>query len=81
MPRLAGLSQSAAASRADIMAQTKVMSSGMREGSIIPFLMVATTSSMGAGAKGARGASPVGRALSTVSDEGMLPISKIWLQR
>jgi hypothetical protein len=43
--------------------------------------MVATTSSMGAGAKGEVGRIAVRRAFSTVRVGGISPISKIWLQR
>jgi hypothetical protein len=43
--------------------------------------MRATTSSMGGGAKGASAAFPLRRAIMTISSAGMLPVSKIWLQR
>ena len=43
--------------------------------------MRATTSSTGAGAKGAVAPLPVRRAIITVSSAGIPPISKIWLQR
>ena len=43
--------------------------------------MAAVTSPMGAGAKGAVGPLPWRRAFSTVDEAGMLPCSKIWVQR
>ena len=43
--------------------------------------MVATTSSIGAGAKGDFDPAPAWRAFSTWVWAGIAPISKIWLQR
>ena len=43
--------------------------------------MVSTTSSIGAGAKGAWGPLPVRRAFSTVEAAAMPPASRIWVQR
>ena len=43
--------------------------------------IVATTSSIGAGANGACGPAATVRAFSTVVSAVMAPISKIWLQR
>jgi hypothetical protein len=43
--------------------------------------MAAVTSAIGAGTQGAVGPLPCLRALSTVAEAGMLPISKIWVQR
>ena len=43
--------------------------------------MAATTSAMGVGTQGDCEPVPVRRALSTVWDAGILPMSKIWVQR
>ncbi len=45
------------------------------------FRMTATNSSIGTGINGAVFSFPVWRARHTISIEGMLPISKIWVQR
>jgi hypothetical protein len=59
----------------------EVSTCGAKQTSGFSAAIVATTSSIGAGANGAHPLSSIGRAFNTVEPAGMFPISKICVQR